>query len=83
MVQVNMHEAKTQLSALVRQVEEGTQDRVVIARNGKPVAMIVEYDSSLAPAPQRIGIARGRRLVPDDWDFNEFDDEVASMFGVM
>ena len=82
MVQVNMHEAKTHLSALVKQVEEGMQDKVIIARNGKPVAMIVEYDSSLTPTRRRIGIAKGRKLVPDDWDFNEFDDEVAQMFGV-
>ena len=36
---VNVHQAKTQLSRLLAQVEAG--DEVVIARNGKPVARLV------------------------------------------
>ena len=39
MVQVNVHEAKTQLSRLLAQVEAG--EEVVIARNGVPVAQLV------------------------------------------
>ena len=39
MVQVNIHEAKTQLSRLLAQVEAG--EEVVIARNGTPVAKLV------------------------------------------
>ena len=41
MVTVNVHEAKTNLSRLLAQVEAG--DDVVIARNGKPVARLVRY----------------------------------------
>ncbi|MCY4602435.1 MAG: type II toxin-antitoxin system prevent-host-death family antitoxin, partial [Acidobacteria bacterium] len=36
---VNVHEAKTQLSRLLAQVEAGTE--VVIARRGQPVAKLV------------------------------------------
>ena len=36
---VNVHQAKTQLSRLLAQVEGG--EEVVIARNGKPVARLV------------------------------------------
>ena len=39
MVTVNVHEAKTNLSRLLAQVEAG--EDVVIARNGKPVARLV------------------------------------------
>lgn len=39
MVQVNVHEAKTQLSRLLAQVEAG--EEVVIARNGVPIARLV------------------------------------------
>lgn len=39
MITVNMHEAKTRLSALVKMVEEG-ETSVVICRNGKPVAQL-------------------------------------------
>ena len=39
MVTVNIHEAKTHLSRLLARVEAG--EEVVIARNGKPVARLV------------------------------------------
>lgn len=35
-MQLNVHEAKTQLSRLLEKVEQG--ETIVIARNGKPVA---------------------------------------------
>ena len=38
---VNMHEAKTNFSKLVKQVEAG--EEVVVARAGEPVAKIVAY----------------------------------------
>lgn len=37
--QVNVYEAKTQLSKLLEQVEAG--DEIIIARNGRPVARLV------------------------------------------
>ena len=40
MVTVNVHEAKTHLSRLLVRVENG--EDVVIARNGKPVAKLVQ-----------------------------------------
>ncbi len=39
MVTVNVHEAKTNLSRLLKQVEAG--EEVIIARNGTPVARLV------------------------------------------
>ena len=50
---INIHAAKTRLSQLVARVEKG--ERIVIARNGKPVAR-------LGPAPK----ASRRKLPPDD-----------------
>ena len=52
MTTVNVHEAKTNLSRLLAQVEAG--EEVVIARNGKPVARSGELQAegeaaSLAP----------------------------------
>lgn len=38
-MQLNVHEAKTQLSRLLERVEQG--ESIVIARNGKPVAELV------------------------------------------
>ena len=50
---VNMHAAKTRLSRLVARAEKG--ERIVIARNGKPVAQ-------LGPAPR----SKARKVPPDD-----------------
>jgi prevent-host-death family protein len=63
-VQVNVHEAKSNLSRLLELVEEG--ETVVIARHGQPVAELV-------PARRKtgfpFGIAREEPLAPDgdDW----------------
>lgn len=44
---VNMHEAKTRLSALVDAAERG--ETVVISRNGEPAVMLVPIHSSAGP----------------------------------
>ena len=52
---INIHQAKTQLSALIAQVEAG--EEVVIARANKPVARLVPVT---APTPKRrLGEAAG------------------------
>ena len=38
---VNTHEAKSQLSELIRQVLEGAE--VIVAHNGQPVAKIIQW----------------------------------------
>ena len=62
---VNMLEAKTYLSKLVEQVESGTEQEVIIARNGKPAAKLVRIGDKPAPE-KRIGVAKGIFSVPDD-----------------
>ena len=63
-MQVNVHEAKTQLSRLLELVEEG--ETVVIARHGQPVAELVPARPSTGFP---FGIARAEPLVPsgDEW----------------
>lgn len=65
---VNMREAKTHLSRLVRDAENGVP--FIIARAGKPVVMVISVD---APDPgtgllHRIGFLDGQLTVPDDFD---------------
>ncbi|MEM7515534.1 MAG: type II toxin-antitoxin system prevent-host-death family antitoxin [Planctomycetota bacterium] len=48
---VNVHEAKTHLSAILVEVSDG--EEVTIARNGKPVAKLVPVDSALPRKPGR------------------------------
>ena len=38
MKQVNIHEAKTDFSELIRMLESGREEKIIIARYGKPVA---------------------------------------------
>ena len=61
---VNTHEAKTQLSRLLKRVALG--EEVTIASRGKPVARLVPVK---APEGERkIGLFRGKFTVPDDFD---------------
>ena len=64
MLTVNMHEAKSQLSALVEAVNAG--EEVVIARAGKPVARLVPYRAQAEP--RRPGGWEGRIWIADDFD---------------
>ena len=63
-MQVNVHEAKTQLSRLLELVESG--ETVVIARHGRPVAELVP---ARRQAGFPFGIAREAPLVAegDSW----------------
>lgn len=71
---VNMHEAKSQLSALVAAVLDG--ETVVLARDGKPVARLVPYEEP--PEPRRPGRWKGRLWVAPDFD--ETPDKVIDAF---
>ena len=72
MRQVNIHEAKTQLSKLIAAGEE-----VVIARYGEPVARLVPIRP---PVPKRTsGSARGKFEVPSAF-FEPLPDELLDGF---
>lgn len=73
---INMLDAKSSLSRLVKAIEEGEEREIIIARNGRPVARLVPIQTS--PVGQRIGIARGKFEVPDNIDAHH--DEVAELF---
>ena len=73
---INMLQAKSSLSRLVEAIEQGEEREIVIARNGRPAARLVPMDAT--PTEKRIGVAKGRFVVPDDIDAH--NDEVASLF---
>ena len=79
MMQANMHEAKTELSRLVKALESHEEDVVYIARNGQPIVQMTLVD--LSKPVQRIGVAEGKFTVPDDFD--SWDSEVEELFEVM
>lgn len=78
MKQVNILEAKTDFSKLIRLIETGKENSIVVARNGKPIVKMTLFDE--VPVENRIGIAKGKLAYPEDID--EFNDEIAEMFGV-
>lgn len=67
---VNTHEAKTHLSRLLDEVASGEQ--IVIAKAGKPVAMLVKYEA--ARKPRILGLLQGR--VTEAADCWEPDDDL-------
>lgn len=74
---VNVHEAKTQLSRLLQEVEEG--EEIVIARNGTPVAKLVPHVEERKP--REPGWAKGRMWMAPDFD--EYDEQIARDFGML
>ena len=73
-----MHEAKTNLSKLVKQVEEG--EEVVIERNGKPVARLTRAEEQRNNMAAIYGIWKGQVWMADDFD--ELPEDMAEAFGM-
>ena len=74
---VNMHEAKTHLSRLVKAAAEG--EPFIIARTGKPVVKVTAVDAPDDGLGRRLGFLAGRILVPDDFD-RMGAEEIQAMF---
>ena len=75
MVEVGVHEAKTNLSKLLRQVAAG--EEVVISRGGEPVARLVAIEPTRARV---LGQDVGRYVVGPDFD-DELPEELLDLFG--
>lgn len=73
MLTVNMHEAKSRLSELVRMVEAG--EKVVLARNGTPVVELVVAE---LPKKREGGFLKGQIWISPDFD--EPDPEIEKLF---
>lgn len=73
---VNMLQAKSTLSKLVEEIEQGKHTEIIIARNGRPAAKLVSIDTSAAD--KRLGVAKGKFHVPDDID--ACNDDLARLF---
>lgn len=73
---VNVHQAKTQLSRLLAQVEAG--EEVVIARRGEPVARLVRCKTR---GKRQFGAMRGQIVVDDSILDPLPEDELAAWEG--
>lgn len=72
-VQVNVYEAKTNLSRLLEQVAAG--ERVVISKSGKPIVDMVRHRGI-----EVIIGGLGGQIEYDDADFESTDADIAAMF---
>jgi prevent-host-death family protein len=63
-MEVNVHEAKTQLSRLLRRVAEG--EEITIARAGVPVAKLIAVKPAGGSRP--MGMDEGKIWIADDFD---------------
>jgi prevent-host-death family protein len=72
---VNIHEAKTQLSQLLKRVEAG--EEVIIAKSGRPVAKL----APLIPEAKERQFGAARGLIWMSADFDDEDEALVKMFG--
>lgn len=75
MIVVDIHEAKTQFSRLLEQVEQG--EDLVIARAGHPVARLVPY------VPEVRKIAPPGAMAGEIWLADDFDTPVDDLFACL
>ena len=75
MKQVDIHQAKTDLSKLVEHAEAG--EEIVIARAGKPAARLVPFARSRGRG--RLGLLDGKFQIPDDFN-TPLPDSVVGAF---
>jgi prevent-host-death family protein len=80
---VNIHHAKTHLSSLIAEVEEGNE--ITIARAGKPVAKLVAAaKKTKKPAPERRNLAgqmKGKIRIAPNFDDPLPEDILAAFRG--
>lgn len=70
---VNIHEAKTSLSALIQMVLSGEQ--VIIANNNQPVVELKRLESKVKK--RTAGLLKGKIAILEDWE--EADKELEEL----
>jgi prevent-host-death family protein len=75
--EVNIHEAKTHLSRLLRRVAAG--EEIVIANRGVPVARLVP--AAARPTKRELGLDRGKVWIADDFNAPLPDDMLEGFYG--
>ncbi|HET6570520.1 MAG TPA: type II toxin-antitoxin system prevent-host-death family antitoxin [Solirubrobacterales bacterium] len=74
---VNIHEAKTQFSKLVRRAEEG--EEIVVRRGKDPVAQLGPLKKKRGGVTGR-GSMKGEFKLPTDEEWKKMDEEIERMF---
>ena len=78
MYQINIHQAKTQLSKLVEEAAQG--EEIVIAKAGKPIAKLVQLEKT--ERKQRTpGGMKGQIWIADNFDEPMSEEELSLWYG--
>jgi prevent-host-death family protein len=78
-MEVNIHDAKTNLSKLVAAVEKG--EEVIIARNGKPAVQLVRIAPAVSKSRKQIlGAGIGKLRMTEDAFSSETDLQIQTRF---
>lgn len=77
MKQVNIYEAKTQLSKLVEAAIAG--EEIIIARAGKPVARLSALEKP--PHKRRLGLLDGQIKIPEDFNAPLPEEVIETFYG--
>ena len=76
-MEVNIREAKTNLSKLLRRVAAG--EEITITKSGVPVARLVPVKRKTGK--RKLGLYRGQIWMADDFDAPLSDDIIAGFLG--
>lgn len=77
MAQVNIYEAKTHLSRLLRRVRAG--EEIVIAEAGTPIARLLPIDAGRCP--RKLGVDAGAVEIAPDFDAPLPDSILEAFYG--
>jgi len=75
-MEVNIHQAKSQLSKLIERARSG--DEVIIAKAGKPVVKLVPVERG---SRREFGSAAGQITFQEGWDDPLTDEEIEEFLG--
>jgi prevent-host-death family protein len=77
---INIHQAKTHLSRLVDEAEQG--DSFIIAKAGKPKVLVTRIDENPSRPKRLVGSMKGMYTLPENFEQidKELDKEIERMF---
>ena len=76
---VNVYEAKTNMSKLMRLLETGKEKEIIVCNRGTPVLRWVPVSASASPS-RPFGIYKGKYPASSDEGFFDLDETIASEF---
>jgi len=76
---INIHQAKTHLSRLVDEAEQGNS--FIIAKAGKPKVLVTRLGVPAQPAKRRLGGLEGMYTIPDHFEEidRKLDEEIEGL----